>query len=554
MKQYLLSQLTAAFARLGLPTDIVPGFETPRQKEHGDVTTTVALALAKRLHRNPRDLARQIVDTLEVDPRLVRRVECAGAGFINFSFTELFYQEQLKGILGTGGTFGRSSVGAGRRVQVEFVSANPTGPLTVGHGRGAVFGDSIARLMEWTGHVVEREYYFNNAGRQMRILGDSVRLRYLELLGDQVTFPEEYYQGEYIKDIARHLVEEHGGDLRNVPATGIFKERAEEEIFGDIKRTLGCLGIEFTTFFNENSLYESGKIDLVVRDLRERGLVYEQDGAVWLKTSQLGGEKDKVIIKNTGEPTYRLPDIAYHREKYARGFDLMIDVFGADHVATYPDVLAALKALDYDVAKTKVLIHQFVTILQQGEVVKMSTRKANFITLDELIEDVGADVVRWFFLMRTVTSHLNFDLDLARKQSIDNPVYYVQYAHARISSIFSKAKSLEKEEEPHSFDFSLLSTPAELDLMKSLLQLPDAVEMCAATFEPHRLTEYLYDLAGVFHRFYHVCDVLTEDKALTQARLALCRATKIVLQNGLTMLGISAPDAMHRISSEEAME
>ncbi|MGA9118250.1 MAG: arginine--tRNA ligase [Bacteroidota bacterium] len=554
MKQYLLSQLTAAFARLGLPTDIVPGFETPRQKEHGDVTTTVALALAKRLHRNPRDLARQIVDTLEVDPRLVRRVECAGAGFINFSFTELFYQEQLKGILGTGGTFGRSSVGAGRRVQVEFVSANPTGPLTVGHGRGAVFGDSIARLMEWTGHVVEREYYFNNAGRQMRILGDSVRLRYLELLGDQVTFPEEYYQGEYIKDIARHLVEEHGGDLRNVPATGIFKERAEEEIFGDIKRTLGCLGIEFTTFFNENSLYESGKIDLVVRDLRERGLVYEQDGAVWLKTSQLGGEKDKVIIKNTGEPTYRLPDIAYHREKYARGFDLMIDVFGADHVATYPDVLAALKALDYDVAKTKVLIHQFVTILQQGEVVKMSTRKANFITLDELIEDVGADVVRWFFLMRTVTSHLNFDLDLARKQSIDNPVYYVQYAHARISSIFSKAKSLEKEEDPHSFDFSLLSTPAELDLMKSLLQLPDAVEMCAATFEPHRLTEYLYDLAGVFHRFYHVCDVLTEDKALTQARLALCRATKIVLQNGLTMLGISAPDAMHRISSEEAME
>ena len=310
MKQYLLSQLTAAFTRLGLPTDVVPGFETPRQKEHGDVTTTVALALAKRLHHNPRDLARQIVDTLEVDPRLVRRVECAGAGFINFSFTELFYQEQLKGILGAGGTFGRSSVGAGRRVQVVFVSANPTGPLTVGHGRGAVFGDSIARLMEWTGHIVEREYYFNNAGRQMRILGDSVRLRYLELLGDQVTFPEEYYQGEYIKDIARHLAEEHGGDLRNVPATGIFKERAEEEIFGDIKRTLGCLGIEFTTFFNENSLYENGKIDLVVRDLRERGLVYEQDGAVWLKTSQLGGEKDKVIIKNTGEPTYRLPDIA----------------------------------------------------------------------------------------------------------------------------------------------------------------------------------------------------------------------------------------------------
>jgi arginyl-tRNA synthetase len=552
MKQYLLSKLTAALGRLGLPIDVAPGFETPRQKEHGDITTTIALTLARTLKRSPRDLANSIVAELDVDPHLVRAVDVAGAGFINFSFTEFFYQDQLRTVLEEGISYGRSTIGSGKRVQVEFVSANPTGPLTVGHGRGAVFGDTVARLMEWTGHTVEREYYFNNAGRQMRILGDSVRLRYLELLGEPQEFPEDYYQGDYIRDIARHVRALYSDALREETATGRFKERAEAEIFDDIKKTLRDLGITFSSFFNENSLYESGKIDAVVRDLRARDLVYEQDGAVWLKTSSLGGEKDKVIIKNTGEPTYRLPDIAYHREKYARGFDLMVDVFGADHVATYPDVLAALKALDYDVAKMKVLIHQFVTILQHGEVVKMSTRKANFITLDELIEDVGPDVVRWFFLMRTVTSHLNFDLDLARKQSIDNPVYYVQYAHARISSIFAKANLPADAPQSEPADYALLSTPEELELIKGLLRLPEMAESCAMTFEPHRLTEYLYDLAGVFHRFYHVCDVLTGDRGLTEARLALCRATKIVLQNGLTMLGISAPDAMHRIDDGPA--
>ncbi len=465
MKQYMHTRVVAAMERLGLPTDVEPVFERPRQKDHGDVTTTVALALSKRLKRNPRDIAQQIIGAMEPDPHYIRSIECAGPGFINVTFTELYYQNQLGEILGSRDKYGRSESGNGRRVQVEFVSANPTGPLTVGHGRGAVFGDTISRLLEWTGHSVEREYYFNNAGRQMRILGDSVRLRYLELLGESVSFPEDYYQGEYIRDIARHLQEERGDALRSEPATGVFKERAESEIFADIKKTLRCLGIEFASYFNEHSLYENGKITAVVDDLRTRGLVYEQDGAVWFRASALGGEKDKVIVKNTGEPTYRLPDIAYHREKYARGYDRMIDVFGADHVATYPDVLAALKALDYDTSKMTVLIHQFVTIMQQGEVVKMSTRKANFITLDELIEDVGADVVRYFFLMRTITSHLNFDLDLARKQSIDNPVFYVQYAHARIMSIFRKAETEGWETDSKPAEFSLLSTPSELDLV-----------------------------------------------------------------------------------------
>jgi arginyl-tRNA synthetase len=435
MKEYLLKKLLASLAALDITLEAPPVFESPRLPEHGDLTTNIAMILGRKLKRNPRELARQIISRLDLDETLVGKVEIAGPGFVNFFLTPKFYQQRLRELVVHGDRYGHSEPGRGMRIQVEFVSANPTGPLTVGHGRGAVFGDTIARLLEWTGHRVEREYYFNNAGRQMRVLGDSVRLRYLELLGERTEFPEDYYQGEYIKEIARHLADQYGEKLREEPATGKFKEQAEEEIFADIKKTLKQLGIEFHSFFNENSLYEDGKISEVIEELRRRDLVYEKEGALWFKTSTLGSEQDKVIVKSSGEPTYRLPDIAYHREKFRRGYDLIIDVFGSDHVATYPDVLAALKALDYDTEKVKVLIHQFVTITQAGEVVKMSTRKANFITLDELIEDVGADVVRYFFLMRTITSHLNFDLTLARQQSDENPVYYLQYAHARISSI-----------------------------------------------------------------------------------------------------------------------
>ncbi|MBP1654166.1 MAG: argS, partial [Bacteroidetes bacterium] len=438
MKHFLTTSLTEALARLGAPPGHPVSFETPRQADHGDLTTNVAMTLAKKLGKPPRQLAAEIIAAWNMDRSFLSRVEIAGPGFINLTFTEAFYRARLGDILSLGAAYGRSSGGAGRRVQVEFVSANPTGPLTVGHGWGAVFGDTVARLYEWTGHAVEREYYFNNAGRQMRILGDSVRLRYLQLIGDDVQFPDDYYQGEYIREIAGRLREEAGDGLRNEPAERAFKARAEEEIFVDIRKTLKAVGVVFDAFFNEYSLYTDGKITEVVEELRAKGLVYEQDGATWLKLSALGNEKDKVIIKSTGEPTYRLPDIAYHREKFRRNFDLMVDVFGADHIATYPDVLAGLRALGYDPAKVRVLIHQFVTIVQNGEAVKMSTRKANFFTLDELIEEVGADVVRYFFLMRTITSHMNFDLGLAKQNSLENPVFYVQYGHARINSIFQK--------------------------------------------------------------------------------------------------------------------
>jgi arginyl-tRNA synthetase len=501
-------------------------FETPRQSGHGDLTTNCAMIAAKAAGKKPRDLATALVAVLAPDPALIARTEVAGPGFINFFFTDTYYLRQLEELLRAGGSFGRSAAGMGKKVQVEFVSANPTGPLTVGHGRGAVFGDTVANLLQWTGHSVEREYYFNNAGRQMRILGDSVRLRYLELLGDAVEFPADYYQGEYIRDIAGRLTADHGTALRAEPAEGEFKNRAETEIFTDIKKTLASLGIVFQSFYNENSLYEQGKIPEVIEALRARGLVYEQDGAVWFKVSALGGEKDKVIVKSSGEPTYRLPDIAYHLEKFKRGYDLMIDIFGADHVATYPDVLAALKALGLDQDKVKVLIHQFVTIMQDGEVVKMSTRKANFITLDELIEETAADVVRYFFLMRTISSHLNFDLGLAKQRSDENPVYYLQYAHARISSILRHA-GVESAGDAGSFDPALLVHPAEIDLIKMLLLFPEMVESCTA-----------------FHKFYHECRVVSDDPRLTAARLALSHATRTVLRNGFDILGISAPEQM----------
>ncbi len=543
MRDYLRTSIRAALDAFGAPADTSIIFERPRMAGHGDLSTTVAMTLAKALRKNPRQIAQEITARLDLDPALIRSADIAGAGFINFTFTDRVFWNGLRDLLSTPDGYGRSTTGGGKKTQVEFVSANPTGPLTVGHGRGAVFGDTVANLLEWTGHDVIREYYYNDAGRQMRILGDSVRLRYLEQLGDTVTFPEDYYQGEYIREIAAHLAQQYGDALRQEPAEGKFKEQAEQEIFVDIRKTLESLGIVFASFYNEHWLYRDGKIEEVIGEFRKRDLVYEQEGALWLRTSALGGEKDKVIVKSTGEPTYRLPDIAYHVEKFRRGFELVVDVFGSDHIATYPDVLAGLKALGYDIGKVRVLIHQFVTIVQNGEAVKMSTRKANFVTLDELIAEAGADVVRYFFLMRSITSHLNFDLGLARQQTDENPVYYLQYAHARIAGILrhgldqGRAPSLDAP-------FELLAASEELDLIKLLLQFPEVVESCAATCEPHRLAEYLHVVAGAFHRFYSVHRVVTDDIRLTVARLSLSDGTRTVLRNGLRILGISSPERM----------
>ncbi len=542
MKEYLYSLYKQAAKNLSYLNDISITFDVPKLESHGDLSSNAAMLLPKMLKRKPVEIAGEILSALQIDPDVIEKTEIAGPGFINFFFTKKFIAKIIMEVLSDEKGFGKTQKYAGKKANVEFVSANPTGPLTVGHGRNAVFGDTIANLLEWVGYDVDREYYFNNAGRQMRVLGDSVRLRYLELLDQKVEFPADYYQGEYIKEIARNLFDEFGEKLFDQPAEGIFKQRAESEIFKDIKRSLERLSIIHKIFYNENSLYEENKIKETIESFKSKGLAYDKDGATWLRLTELGNEQDKVIVKSTGEPTYRLPDIAYHVTKFNRGYDLMIDIFGSDHNATYPDVLAGLRALGYDSEKVKVLIHQFVTIMDGGEVVKMSTRKANYITLDQLVDEVGADVVRYFFNMRNITTHMNFDLYLAKKQSDENPVFYLQYAHARICSIL---KMIEKENLNASVEnLSLLTANEEVQLLKKLHQFKDEVLLSAETFETHRICSYLEELAAAFHKFYTFCRILGTERKLAEARVALAKATKAVLKNGLTILGVNAPERM----------
>lgn len=542
MKEYLHSIFSEAANILEYLKEINLTFDIPKTDAHGDLSSNAAMLLAKQLKRKPIDIANEIILSLKYDPTIISKIEIAGPGFINFYFSPFFISQIINKVLSEKENFGKSKKYSGKKANIEFVSANPTGPLTVGHGRNAVFGDTISNLLELVGYSVDREYYFNNAGRQMRVLGDSVRLRYLELIGIKTDFPEDYYQGEYIKEIAKNIFTEFGDKYSNELPEGIFKDKAESEIFIDIKGTLKRLNINHDIFFNENSLYEEGKIKEVIENFTAKNLVYEKDGALWLKLTELGNEQDKVIVKSTGEPTYRLPDIAYHITKFQRGYDLMIDIFGSDHNATYPDVVAGLKALGYDPLKVKVLIHQFVTIMENGEVVKMSTRKANYITIDELIDEVGSDVVRYFFNMRNITSHMNFDLALAKKQSDENPVFYLQYAHARIASIL---KMIEKENLKSSLsDLNLLTSAEEIQLLKKIHQFQDEVQLSAEYFEPHRISSYLEELAAAFHKFYTFCRILGTEKKLAEARISLAIASKIVIKNGLSILGVSAPERM----------
>ncbi len=541
-KEYIIDQLNR-FLQDHRIEGISVILQKTKDEKFGDYATNLAMQLARHLKKKPVDIAADIKKRFELNPSYVSKIEIAGPGFLNFFAATDNLFSQLADLLSSEKNFGKSTSKKGQRAQIEFVSANPTGPLTIGHGRGAVLGDTVARLLEAIGYDVTREYYFNNAGRQMRVLGESVRLRYLQELGEEITFPDDHYQGDYIREIARDLIKEFGDSLKDKPESTIFKDRAEATIFAEIKRTIQRLGFSFDVFYNERSLYDEGKIDEVVRELNKKGFIACRDHATWFLTTKLGFEQDRVFVKSSGEPTYRLPDTAYHVEKVKRGFDLIIDVFGADHIATYPDVLAAVKALGYETEHIKVLIHQFVTLTENGEKVKMSTRKANFITLDELMDDVGVDVTRYFFLMRHMNAHLNFDLALARTQSDENPVFYIQYAHARICSILDLAaeRGYAVHEAP---ELERLAAAEELQLIKHLISFPQTVEASAVKYEPHRLVTYLFELASLFHKFYTVCRVLSEDKKLSVARLQLIKAVKIVIANGLDLLGISAPEHM----------
>ncbi|MEW6594013.1 MAG: arginine--tRNA ligase [Thermodesulfobacteriota bacterium] len=551
IKARLKKRIDHCFAQgieLGYWTGAAAGFyavEEPKHAGQGDYATNFAMVVAGKEKKKPREVAARLAELLTTHTDLLAKVEVAGPGFVNCFLKEGVWQSVLPEICLAGDAFGWSDIGRDRKVLVEFVSANPTGPLSVGHGRQAVLGDAIARLLEATGHAVTREYYYNDAGRQMRVLGESTRARYLEQLGLPFEFPEDGYQGQYIRDIARELIDEQGDRLKDVVEVTPFKEKAEQVIFADINNTLSRLSIRFDNYYNEHSLYENGLVDDVIATLRAKGLVYDKEGAVWFKTTEFGMEQDRVIVKSSGEPTYRLPDIAYHREKFRRGYDWMVNIFGSDHIATVPDVLAGVKALGYDPAKVTVVIHQFVTLLRDGQQVKMSTRKANFVTVDELLDEVGADVARFFFLMRKADSQLEFDLALATQQSQENPVFYVQYANARLASIARQAaaKGIVRGELEDGL-LTRLTAEEEMALLKTMAALPALVESAALGLEPHRIIFFLQELAAQFHSYYNKHRVISEDIELSRARLWLCEALRIVIRNGLILIGVSAPETM----------
>ena len=539
----IVSQLTEALNKslssLEYPEKNIQ-LSPPNNSEFGDLSTNVALTLSKDLKQNPMNIGKAIIDNVSLPEDLIDEVTISQPGFINFKISNKYYYNILNEIIDDN-KYGRGKSGENKTANVEFVSANPTGPLTIGHGRNAVLGDCISNILEWNGFNVTREYYYNDAGRQMRILGQSVEARYFELLDKEFKFPEDGYEGDYIIEIANSIIESHGKEL--IKDDSIFQSEAEKSIFEEINETLKKIGISFDQFTNEKTFYDNGDIDQLLDDLKNKNLIYEKDDATWFKTTELGKEQDRVYIKSTGEPTYRLPDTAYHRNKVNREYDLIIDVFGADHLDTYPDVLLALKALGLNTDHIRVLLYQFVTLLRGGEKVKMSTRKATFVTLNELIKEVGSDVVRYFFIMRGVNSHLNFDLDLATDQSDKNPVYYLQYAHARICNIIKHGDSMGilKNSECNP---SLLNHPSEIALLKQLEKFPEIIYNAHLSLEPHNIANFLHEIANRFHKYYADCRIISEDEELTNARLTLSTATKTVIGNGLKLLGITAPEKM----------
>jgi arginyl-tRNA synthetase len=544
----LRAALAQAAVKLGAPplTDTDVALERPRDAAHGDLATNLALALAKTLEAKPRVVAERLVAALELPAGLVRKVEIAGPGFINFFLADAQLVAVLPAILAAGPAYGRSDVGQGRPVNVEFVSANPTGPLHVGHGRQAALGDAIASLLEWTGWRVTREFYYNDAGAQIMNLARSVQARIEQLRGRTVEIPEGGYHGEYIRELAERYIAEHAGDPEGADLDAV-RRFAVQELRKEQDRDLQAFGVKFDVYTLESSLYGAGKVEATERRLVAAGHTYEKDGARWLRTTDFGDDKDRVMRKSAekgGDYTYFVPDVAYHVTKWERGFTRAINVQGADHHGTVRRVRIGLQALEMGIPEgyPEYVLHQMVTVMKGGEEVKISKRAGTYMTVRELVEEVGRDAVRYFFLMRRSDSHFVFDVDLAKSQTEENPVFYVQMAHARMSGIFRVAARAPETVTPDGVDLALLDEPEELDVLKELADFEGLVAGAAAALEPHRVTGYLEGLARIAHAWYHKYRVLGEPEEA--ARLALARAVRQVLANGLTLLGISAPERM----------
>ena len=529
----------------------VPGaatIEEPKADAHGDFSTNIAMTMASAQKMPPRKIAETIIASLNDPEGIIAKTEIAGPGFINFFLEKSAWHRTMHGIHAADTRFGASDVGNGRKIQVEFVSSNPTGPLHIGHGRGAAVGDAVANILALCGYDVQKEYYINDSGRQIRTLGLSVFLRYKELFGRDVTFPSECYQGNYIRDLAEVIKERHNEDLLQQPeeeVIGICARFAAQEILAGIRDDLEAFGITFDCWFSEQSLYDSGRVDTILKDFQNRGIVYPNEGAMWFKTSEYGDEKDRVVIRQNGQTTYFASDIAYHKDKYERGFDRVIDVWGADHHGYIGRMKAAIEASGHARSQFDVILVQLVNLLRGGEPVAMSTRAGEFETLRAVIDEVGPDAARFIFLTRHYESALDFDLELAKQKTNDNPVYYVQYVHARISSILRKGA----EQGTVALDWddaaaAMLQEPAEIELIKAMARYPEVVRNSAETLEPHRITFYLMNLSSAFHAYYNKHRVLVEDELLRRGRLILILAVQKVIRNGLTVLGVSAPEKM----------
>ena len=544
----LRREITRAAVSLGAPDDIVPLLERPRDPAFGDWATNVAMVLAKQLGQKPRDLAQKLISALDRDAAGLASAEIAGPGFINFRLDASTVATGISALVAEGSAYGRSTAGADKPVVVEFVSANPTGPLHVGHGRQAALGDAISSLLEWNGWRVSREFYYNDAGVQIENLGRSTQARVRELRGAALAIPEGGYHGAYIAEIAERYVAQHpddaeGNDLDEIRRFAVQELRKEQDL------DLQAFGVAFDTYYLESSLYEDGRVEKTVAALVASGHTYEKDGALFLRTTDYGDDQDRVMRKSPekgGTYTYFLPDVAYHVTKWERGFTRAINVQGSDHHSTVTRVRAGLQALDIGIPEgyPEYVLHQLVTVLRGGEEVKISKRAGSYVTVRDLIDDVGRDAVRYFFLMRKGDSQLSFDVDLARTQSEENPVYYIQMAHARLAGIFRVGGIDPARISTDAVDFAQLALPEETELMKALLDFPKTVASAAESLEPHRVATYLHDTAGRIHLWYHKAHVLNEPEQIMHARLLLARAAQIVIRNGLTLLGVSTPDRM----------